>query len=29
MKPIEEPHVHNVGQGCPIKAELRIFEENS
>ena len=29
MKPIEESHVYNVGQGCPIKAELRIFEENS
>ena len=29
MKPIEEPHVYNVGQGRRIKAELRIFEENS
>ena len=29
MKPIEELHVYNVGQGRPIKAKLRIFEENS
>lgn len=29
MKPIEELRVYNVGQGCPIKAKLRIFEENS
>ena len=29
MKPIEELHVYNVGQGRPIKTELRIFEGNS
>ena len=27
MKSIEELHVYNVGQGCPIKAKLRIFEK--
>ena len=29
MKPVDELHVYHVGQGCPIYAELRIFEENS
>ena len=29
MKPVDELHVYYVGQGCPIYAELRIFEGNS
>ena len=29
MKPVDELHVYYVGKGCPIYAELRIFEENS
>lgn len=29
FKPVEELLVYNLGQGCPIKAVLRIFEENS
>ena len=29
MKPVDELHIYNVGQGRPIIGELRIFEENS
>ena len=29
MKPVDELHIYNVGQGCPINDELRIFKDNS
>ena len=29
MKPVDELHIYNVGQGRPINGELRIFKENS